>query len=508
MKNTTALIILDGFGVNNSDFGNAIRNAKTPNIDRYFSEYPNMQICASGLDVGLPEGQMGNSEVGHLNIGAGRIIYQPLTRITKEIGEGEFFTKKPLLDAFRNAKENGKKVHLLGLVSDGGVHSHMTHIKGLVDFAKKEGVNDLYLHAFMDGRDTPPMSGINYLSEIDEYMTERGLGKVATVSGRFYAMDRDNRWERVELAYRALVDGNGPAADDVRTLMQTSYDDGKTDEFVIPTILDKKGLIEKGDSIIFFNFRPDRGREMTRALSQKGFTEFAHEELDLFYVTMSQYDATFERVNVVYPPESIRNTMGEYLSANGKKQLRIAETEKYAHITFFFNGGIEEEYEGEDRILVPSPKVETYDLQPEMSAYIVTEKLVAELKNEKYDFIVVNFANPDMVGHTGSFEAATKAIEAVDKCLGNVVDTLLSVGGKAIITADHGNAETMIEEGTMDPITKHSTNPVPVIFAGFDNSIELSEGGRLSDLAPTLLNIMGLEVPKEMTGKNLIERND
>ena len=511
MKNLTALIILDGWGISNKSEGNAVKIANTPNFDRFKILYPHMEINASGIDVGLPDGQMGNSEVGHLNIGAGRIVYQELTRITKAIEDGDFFENESFLRAIENVKKNNSALHLLGLLSDGGVHSHINHIKGLIDLAKKNNVDKVYLHAFMDGRDTAPNSGIKYIEEIEKYMAEVGVGKIATISGRYYAMDRDNRWDRVEKAYDALVKGEGVQSKSARAIMEESYSNGITDEFVLPSMLVDEGKsivsIKDSDSIIFFNFRPDRARELTNAFTKKDFNDFERDLLNLYYVTMTKYDERFKNVDIAFKPQGIENTLGEYLSKQGKKQLRIAETEKYAHVTFFFNGGVEKENEGEDRILVPSPKVATYDLKPEMSSYEVTDKLLEAIDKDYYDLIVLNYANADMVGHTGVIEAATKAVEAVDVNLGRVIDKILSKGGKALITADHGNAEKMIDEKTHEVFTAHSTNPVPLIVVG-EGNVSLEKTGRLSDLAPTLLNMMNIEVPVEMTGKNLIKNEE
>jgi|LGVF01.1.fsa_nt_gb 2,3-bisphosphoglycerate-independent phosphoglycerate mutase len=511
MKNLTALIILDGWGISNKSEGNAVNIANTPNFDRFKISYPHMEINASGIDVGLPDGQMGNSEVGHLNIGAGRIVYQELTRITKAIEDGDFFENESFLRAIESVKKNNSALHLLGLLSDGGVHSHIDHIKGLIDLAKRNNVDKVYLHAFMDGRDTAPNSGINYIKEIEEYMAEVGVGKIATISGRYYAMDRDNRWDRVEKAYDALVNGVGVQNESAMAIMEESYSNDITDEFILPSMVIHEGKpiasIKDSDSIIFFNFRPDRARELTNVFTEKDFNDFERDLLNLYYVTMTKYDERFKNVDIAFKPQGIENTLGEYLSKQGKKQLRIAETEKYAHVTFFFNGGVEKENEGEDRILVPSPKVATYDLKPEMSSYEVTDKLLEAIDKDYYDLIVLNYANADMVGHTGVIEAATKAVEAVDTNLGRVIDKILSKGGKALITADHGNAEKMIDEKTHEVFTAHSTNPVPLIVVG-EGNVSLEKTGRLSDLAPTLLNMMNIEVPVEMTGKNLIKNEE
>lgn len=509
-KKPVLLMILDGFGIAPKSDGNAVEGAKKPNYDRLYAKYPHTEIQASGLDVGLPNGQMGNSEVGHLNIGAGRIIYQELTRITKEIEEGNFLKNEALLKAVENAKKNDSALHLLGLLSDGGVHSHIDHIKGLVKLAKENGLTKVYLHAFLDGRDVAPSSAKEFVSEIEASMKENGVGKVATVSGRYYAMDRDNRWERVQLAYDAIVNAKGETAKSAIEAIENSYHDNKTDEFVLPTVVLEDGhptaTIKNNDSVIFFNFRPDRAREMTRAINDKKFDGFQREALNLTFVTMTQYDKTLEGVDVAYRAEGITNTLGEYVSNKGLNQLRIAETEKYAHVTFFFNGGVEQPYAGEERALIASPKVATYDLKPEMSAFEVTDELINRLDSEKYDMIILNFANPDMVGHTGIIEAAEKAVETVDTCLAKVVDKVLEKDGTVFITADHGNSETMIDFSTGTPYTAHTTNPVPYLWISNDaEGKELREGGRLSDIAPTMLQVMGLEKPAEMTGESLIK---
>ena len=504
-KKPVMLMILDGFGIAPESDGNAVRRANTPNLDSLFAKYPHTQLQASGLFVGLPDGQMGNSEVGHLNIGAGRVIYQELTRITKEIEEGGFFKNEALTLAINNVKDNNKSLHLMGLLSNGGVHSHIDHLKGLLKLAKESGVQNVYVHGFMDGRDVPPTSGKEFIIEIENYMKEIGLGKLATISGRYYAMDRDNRWERVELAYNAMVLGKGEEANSAVEAIERSYADNKTDEFVLPTVIDKNGMIKDGDSIIFFNFRPDRAREITRAINDKEFAGFKRDRLNLTFVTMTQYDKTLEGVHIAYKPESITNTLGEYVSKHGKNQLRIAETEKYAHVTFFFNGGVEKENPGEDRALIPSPKVATYDLKPEMRAYEVTDELINRLDQDKYDMIILNFANPDMVGHTGVVEAAIKAIEAVDECVGKIVNKVLEKDGDVFITADHGNSETMIDFSTGNPYTAHTTNPVPFLWASNHTEGKGLHEGKLADIAPTILDRMGLDVPAEMTGKTLIE---
>ena len=494
---------MDGFGKNESTYGNAIAAAKKPNLDKIVSENPMTFIGASGLDVGLPDGQMGNSEVGHTNIGAGRVVYQELTRITKSIQDGDFFTNEALVGAMENCKKNSSALHLMGLMSDGGVHSHNTHLYGIMELAKRSGVDKVYIHCFMDGRDVPPTSGKDYLAELYKKCDEIGVGEIATVMGRYYAMDRDNRWERVVKAYKAMTEGEGVKFDCACKMMEESYASDVTDEFIVPAVSEKAVPVKDNDSIVFFNFRPDRAREITRAFVDPAFSGFEREQLKgLYYVCMTQYDATMPNVHVAFKPESLENTFGEYISDKGLKQLRIAETEKYAHVTFFFNGGVEKQYPGEDRILVKSPAVATYDLQPEMSAYEVTDKLLAAIDSDKYDAIILNYANCDMVGHTGVFDAAVKAVEAVDTCVGKIVDAVAAKGGVTLITADHGNADKMYEaDGS--PFTAHTTNPVPFIVVGYP--CELREGGRLCDIAPTMLKIMGLEQPKEMTGVSIIK---
>ena len=495
-------MILDGFGIAPKE-GNAIAAANKPNLDKIFAENPHTQIGASGMDVGLPDGQMGNSEVGHTNIGAGRIVYQELTRITKSAQDGDMMQNEALLKAMHNAKENGKALHFMGLLSDGGVHSHNTHLYALLEMAKKLGLEKVFVHCFMDGRDVPPSSGKDYVKELMDKLQEIGVGKIATVMGRYYAMDRDNRWERVEKAYAAMVYGEGEQADCPLCAMQNSYDKEVTDEFVVPTVVKGAEPISEGDSVIFYNFRPDRAREITRTLVDPDFTGFERKKgfFPLSYVCMTQYDATMPNVEVAYKPESLVNTFGEYISNKGLTQLRIAETEKYAHVTFFFNGGVEKQYPGEDRILVKSPSVATYDLQPEMSAYEVTDKMVEAVKSGKYDALILNYANCDMVGHTGVFEAAVKAVEAVDTCVGRVVEAVKEMGGCVLLTADHGNADKMVDEDG-EPFTAHTTNPVP--FCVINHPCKLREGGRLADIAPTMLQVLGLEQPKEMTGESLI----
>ena len=506
MKKPVILMILDGFGVGleAEKRGDAIKAAKKPNIDKLFAENPVTKIGASGLDVGLPDGQMGNSEVGHTNIGAGRIVYQELTRITKSIEDGEFFENEALLKAVDNAAQEGKALHIMGLLSNGGVHSHNTHMYAIVELAKKKGVKNVYVHAFLDGRDVPPTSGKDFVEECANKLKEIGLGKIATVMGRYYAMDRDNRWDRVEKAYSAMVYGEGNKACCPVKAVEESYANDVTDEFVVPTVCEENATVKPGDSIVFFNFRPDRAREITRTFVDPEFKGFERKNgfFPLTYVCMTQYDASMPNVEVAFKPQSLKNTIGEYISNKGMTQLRIAETEKYAHVTFFFNGGVEKQYEGEDRILVKSPAVATYDLQPEMSAYEVTDKLVAAIKTGKYDMIILNYANCDMVGHTGVFEAAVKAVEAVDECVGKVVTAIREMDGVALITADHGNADKMIDtDGS--PFTAHTTNLVPFCVVGYP--CELREGGRLADIAPTMLKIMGLPQPAEMTGESIIK---
>ncbi len=503
MKKPLVLMILDGFGIA-PDEGNAIVAANTPNLERILKENPVTKIGASGLDVGLPDGQMGNSEVGHTNIGAGRIVYQELTRITKSAEEGDMAKNPALLHAMQSAKDNGKALHFMGLLSDGGVHSHNTHLYALLKMAKNMGLEKVFVHCFLDGRDVPPSSGKDYVKELVEKLDEIGVGKAATVMGRYYAMDRDNRWERVEKAYAAMVYGEGNQAECPICAVQKSYDEGVTDEFVLPTVCKGAEPVQAGDSIIFYNFRPDRAREITRTFVDSDFAGFERRNgfFPVNYVCMTQYDATMPNVDVAYKPESLENTFGEYLSKNDLTQLRIAETEKYAHVTFFFNGGVEKQYPGEDRILVKSPAVATYDLQPEMSAYEVTDKMVEAVKSGKYDALILNYANCDMVGHTGVFEAAVKAVEAVDACIGRVEAAVKEMGGCILLTADHGNADKMVDDdGT--PFTAHTTNPVP--FCVINHPCELREGGRLADIAPTMLKVLGLPQPAEMTGESIIQ---
>ena len=503
MKKPLILMILDGFGIA-PESGNAIKAAKKPNIDKLFAENPLAQIGASGMDVGLPDGQMGNSEVGHTNIGAGRIVYQELTRITKTINEDKLKDNDAIVSAMDKALENGTALHLMGLLSDGGVHSHNTHLYGILELAKKKGLEKVYIHAFLDGRDVPPSSAADFVQACVDKTEEIGVGKIATVMGRYYAMDRDNRWERVEKAYAAMVYGEGIEAECPVCAVKNSYKDDVTDEFVVPSVVKGGATIQPNDSVIFFNFRPDRAREITRTLVDPDFDGFERKKgfFPVNFVCMTQYDATMPNVDVAFKPQVLTNTLGEYISDKGMAQLRIAETEKYAHVTFFFNGGVEKQYPGEDRILVKSPSVATYDLQPEMSAYEVTDKLVPAIKSGKYDMIILNFANCDMVGHTGVFDAAVKAVEAVDECVGRVVDAIKEMGGVALITADHGNADKMVDDDG-EPFTAHTTNPVPFCVIGYD--CELKDGGRLADIAPTMLQILGLPQPEEMDGTSLIK---
>ena len=503
------LMILDGFGINEQKEGNAVKLANTPNLNEILTKNPNTIVHTSGLAVGLPDGQMGNSEVGHTNIGAGRIVYQDLAKITKAIEDGDFFSVPEFVKAIENCKKNNSKLHIMGLLSDGGVHSHNRHLYALLEMAKRKDFENVFVHCFMDGRDTPPASGEGYITELEEKMKEKGIGQIATISGRFYAMDRDKRWERVSQAYNAIVNGEGEKAISAVSAIEESYQKEVFDEFVKPTVITNKNgepvaKLEDGDSVIFFNFRPDRAREITRSIVDKEFDGFETKKLDPYFVCMTSYDETMPNVEVAYRKEELKNTFGEYISNKGLKQLRIAETEKYAHVTFFFNGGKEEQYAGEDRILVPSPKVETYDLKPEMSAYEVTEKVVEAIRSEKYDSIILNFANPDMVGHTGSVDAAIKALEAIDECVGKVVEAINEVNGVLLITADHGNCEQMVDYKTGEPQTAHTTNPVPLAIVGLPANKKIKEG-RLADLAPTMLEFLGLEKPEEMTGESLLE---
>lgn len=500
----TMLMILDGYGIREETTGNAIAAANKPALDQIFSTYPNTTLKACGLDVGLPEGQMGNSEVGHLNIGAGRIVYQDLTLITKEIEDGAFFRNEALLSAINHAKKNSSTLHLLGLLSDGGVHSHIRHLFALIDLAKKEGIEKLCVHCFLDGRDVPPTCAGQYIDQLEGYMQQVGLGTIGIVSGRYYAMDRDKRWERLIKAYDAMIGEDAVRASSGAEAVKAAYERGETDEFVLPTIVDGALPVSDGDAMIMFNFRPDRAREITRAFVDPDFDGFERKKVvkDLRYICMTQYDATMPNVSLAYPPETPSNTLGDYISALGMKQLRIAETEKYAHVTFFFNGGVEEPRPGEDRILVPSPKVATYDLQPEMSAPEVTGKVLEAIESDTYDVIILNFANADMVGHTGVMEAAVRAIETLDACVPQIVQAILAKDGQILLTADHGNADEMIDaEGKV--MTAHSLNDVPLVHIAADPKT-LADGGRLCDIAPTLLDLMGLEAPAEMTGHSLV----
>ena len=504
-KKLTMLMILDGYGINENKKGNAIAIANTPVMDKLMKQNPNTIIKTSGLDVGLPEGQMGNSEVGHTNIGAGRIVYQELTRITKSIEDGDFFSIPELVQAIDNCKKNKTKLHIMGLLSDGGVHSHIRHLYAILELAKRKDFEDVYVHCFLDGRDTPPASAENYITQLEKKMAEKGVGKIASITGRFYAMDRDKRWARVQKAYDALVNGIGEKAATAQMAIEDSYQKEIFDEFVLPTLIcngdEPIATIGEKDSVIFFNFRPDRAREITRALVDENFDAFETKKLNLFYVCFTNYDDTIPNVQIAFKKDELKNTFGEVVSKHNLTQLRIAETEKYAHVTFFFNGGEERQYKGEERILIPSPKVETYDMQPEMSAYEVTDKVVEAIKEQKYDTIILNYANSDMVGHTGNLNAAVKAVEAVDECVGRVVEAIEEVGGVLLITADHGNSEQMIDYKTGEPHTAHTTNPVPLVLVGMDAKLR---PGRLADLAPTMLKIMGIEKPEEMTGESLI----
>ena len=506
----TMLMILDGFGDNKNKDGNAIKLANTPNIDKLMKKYSNTDIFTSGLHVGLPEGQMGNSEVGHTNIGAGRIVYQELTKITKSIEDGDFFAIPEFIEAIENCKKYNSKLHILGLVSDGGVHSHIRHLYGLLEMAKRRDFENVYVHCFLDGRDTPPASAENYITQLEEKMREKGIGKIASLSGRYYAMDRDKRWDRVKKCYDALVNGEGNKATSATIAIENSYQKEVFDEFVEPTVICNGetpiATIQEHDSVIFFNFRPDRAREITRAIVDKDFNEFETKKMDTYFVCFTNYDETMPNVKIAFKKEPLVNTFGEVISKHGMTQLRIAETEKYAHVTFFFNGGEEKQYPGEDRILVPSPKVETYDMKPEMSAYEVTDKVCEALENDKYDVVILNFANTDMVGHTGSLQAAIKAVEAVDECVGRIVKIIEEKQGNLLITADHGNAEQMIDYKTGEPHTAHTTNPVPIILVTANKNYKLKENGKLADLAPTMLDLMGIKQPEEMTGESLLIR--
>ena len=506
MKIPTTLIIMDGYGLAPSATGNAIAAASSPVLDKLFRTCPNTALLASGEDVGLPPEQIGNSEVGHMNIGAGRIVYQDLTRISRDIKTGGFYENKAFTTAMDLSRQNGSALHLIGLMSPGGVHSHVDHLWAFLDMARRHGVTTVYLHCFMDGRDTPPNLGKSVIADIENKCSELGIGKIATVIGRFYAMDRDQRWQRVEQAYNAMVLGEGSHQTDPVKAVQDSYDAGITDEFIKPVICDESGIIKSGDSVIFINFRPDRARQLTRAFTDRDFDGFNRKKgyFPVYFVCTTQYDETIPNVSVAYPPQKLDNTFGETISNLGLTQLRAAETEKYAHVTFFFNGGKETVFDGEDRLLVPSPKhVPTYDLIPEMSAYELMQEVVTRINEGTYDVIIINFANCDMVGHTGDFKAAVKAVETVDKCVGEVIAATSGMGGISIVTADHGNAEVLIDTDGKTPHTAHSTNPVPFILVGADVTLR---PGRLSDIAPTILDLMGIEKPKDMTGESLIVR--
>lgn len=504
MKKPVVLCIMDGFGIRNCERGNAIAAAKTPNLHKFFSENPFTTIGASGLDVGLPDGQMGNSEVGHTNIGAGRVVYQMLVKISKSIKDGDFFNIKALINAMENCKANNSALHLIGLLSDGGVHSHIEHLYGLLEMAKKYGIDKVYVHCLMDGRDVSTTSGVGFIKELQAKMAALGVGKIASVMGRYYAMDRDFAWDRVEKAYAAMVYGEGIKAADPVKAVEESYANNVTDEFIVPTVIEGGATIAANDSVISFNFRPDRARQYTRAFADPDFDGFERKKgyMPLTYVCMTQYDETMPNVSVAFPPEELKMTFGEFLASKNMTQLRIAETQKYAHVTFFFNGGEEKTFEGEDRILIQSPDVPTFDLKPEMSAYPVCDAVCEQILSGKYDAIILNFANCDMVGHTGVFDAAVKAVEAVDKCVGRVVDVTLKMNGTVFITADHGNADCMVDSDG-NPFTPHTTNPVPFCVVGYP--CELKEGGRLADIVPSMLTVLGLEQPEEMSGESLIK---
>lgn len=503
-----ALIILDGLGLSDKEEGNAYAAADTPVLDKLFAENPYTTLGASGEDVGLPEGQMGNSEVGHLNLGAGRIVYQDYTRINKAVAEEKLADIPEIKNAVKQVKENNSKLHLLGLLSDGGVHSHIRHLFGLLRMADKKGIDKVYIHAITDGRDTPPQSAKEYIDELEDKIEDIGVGEIATVSGRYYTMDRDNRWDRTKKAYKALVDAEGKKAKDPISAVESSYERGENDEFILPTVINEEGSIDDGDSVIFYNFRADRARQITRALALEEFDQFNrsdnHPE-DLYYVCMTQYDKEYD-LPVAFPPQKIKNGLGDVLSKNDLKQLRIAETEKYAHVTFFFNGGVEKPNPGEDRKLIPSPQIDTYDHQPEMSAFEVTDALLERLKDDRYDVIILNYANPDMVGHTGDFEATVTAIEALDKCVARVISRIVEKGGQVLLTSDHGNSEKMYDpEG--GAFTAHTSNRVPLAYIGGPKDVELREG-KLADIAPTMLDILGIKPPEEMTGKSLIVKEE
>ncbi len=505
MKKPVMLMILDGFGIRPETYGNAIKQAHKENIDRLFANYPNTTLGASGMDVGLPDGQMGNSEVGHLNMGSGRIVYQELTRITKAVRDGSFFRNSALNAAMDNAAARNAGLHLIGLLSDGGVHSHISHLKALIDLAKKKNVKNVYVHALLDGRDVPPRSAGTFIKDLEDHMQREGIGHIATIAGRYYGMDRDNRWQRVQLSYDAMTLGKGYIASSASEALKNAYERDENDEFVLPSIISGvSGQISDQDSVIMFNFRPDRAREITRCFIDPNFSGFERikNPKELTYVCMTQYDADMPGVLVAYEPQSLDNTLGQYLAAKGLNQLHIAETEKYAHVTFFFNGGVETPNPGEDRILIPSPKVATYDLQPEMSADLVADTVIEKIYEDKYDVIILNFANPDMVGHTGILAAAVSAIEAVDRCVGKVAAAIHAKNGILLLTADHGNADKMLDDKGR-PFTAHTLSPVPFVVIS-DNNVQLREGGVLADIAPTLLDLMGLVPPPEMTGKTLI----
>ena len=506
----TVLLILDGYGINDNPEGNAIAMAKTPVMDRLMKEYPYVRGNASGLAVGLPDGQMGNSEVGHMNMGAGRIVYQELTRITKSIENGDFFTNEGLMAAVNNCKANNSALHMFGLVSDGGVHSHITHIYGLLELAKRNGLDKVYVHCFLDGRDTPPESGKDFVQQLEDKMKELGVGQVASISGRYYAMDRDNNYDRVKIAYDAITKGEGNKANSASECMVQTYKDGKTDEFVIPTVIMKNGApvatVKDKDSVVFYNFRPDRAREMTHCFCDDEFDKFDRgNRLDVTFTCFTDYDPLIPNKEVAFKKVLLTNTFGEWLANKGLKQARIAETEKYAHVTFFFNGGVEKPNENEDRVLVNSPKdVPTYDLKPKMSAPEVCEKILDAINSKKYDVVVANFANPDMVGHTGVIPAAVEAVEYIDECVGRIVDAVKANDGVMFICADHGNADMMIDYETGEPWTAHTTNPVPFILVNYDSAYTLKEDGCLADIIPTLIECMGEKQPEEMTGKSLL----
>lgn len=506
-KKATVLMILDGYGLSDKHEHNAIYEAKTPVMDSLILKYPHTKLKASGLAVGLPEGQMGNSEVGHLNIGAGRIIYQDLTKITKAIEDGDFFKNAHLLSATNNCKKSGSSLHIFGLLSDGGVHSHNSHLYALLRLAKEQGLRNVYVHCFLDGRDTPPTSGKMYIEQLENKINEIGIGKIGVITGRYYAMDRDTNWDRVKKAYDALTLGIGDHYGDALSAAQKSYDNGITDEFMLPSVICDDALIKDNDSVIFYNFRPDRARELTRAFCDPDFKGFDRKVWPkVKYVCFTDYDETIPNKEVAFKKEEPKNTFAEFISSIGMTQLHIAETEKYAHVTFFFNGGVEKPYKGEDRILIPSPKVATYDLKPEMSAYEVCDELCKAIRKCKYDVIIINFANSDMVGHTGVEEAAIAAVEAVDECIGKTVSAIKDTGAVLFICADHGNSEQMLDEATKEPHTAHTTNPVPFVMVNAGPSLGLKDGGRLCDIVPTMIDLMGLKKPLEMTGVSLLDR--